>query len=107
MGKTDVGPTAVADCGPMKMPMEARHRADEFCQLGAKRRRKCTRQSRSCLQLGQIFTDLKKITNRLSNKPFIIWLLTTPPHLQFVATLPCNLSLMACFADINASQITR
>jgi len=34
MGKTDVGPTAVADCGPMKMPMEARHRADEFCQLG-------------------------------------------------------------------------
>jgi len=35
MGKTDVGPTAVADCGPMKMPMEARHRADEFCQLGA------------------------------------------------------------------------
>jgi len=34
MGKTDVGPTAVADCGPMKMPMEARPRADEFCQLG-------------------------------------------------------------------------
>jgi len=34
MGKTDVGPTAVADCGPMKMQMEARHRADEFCQLG-------------------------------------------------------------------------
>ena len=40
----------------------------------------------------------------LSNKPFLIWLLTTPPHLKYVATLPCNLSLMACFADINVSQ---
>ena len=27
-----------------------------------------------------------------------------PPHLAYVATLPCNLSLMACFADINVSQ---
>ena len=24
--------------------------------------------------------------------------------LKYVATLPCNLSLMACFADINVSQ---
>jgi len=40
----------------------------------------------------------------LGNKPFLIWLLTTPPHLQCVATLTCNLSLMACFADINVSQ---
>jgi len=24
--------------------------------------------------------------------------LTTPPHLKYVATLPCNLSLMRCFA---------
>ena len=31
-------------------------------------------------------------------------LLTTPPHLKYVATLPCNLLLMACFADINVSQ---
>jgi len=30
-----------------------------------------------------------------------IWLLTTPPHLKYVATLPYNLSSMACFADIN------
>jgi len=37
--------------------------------------------------------------HRLSNKPFLIWLLTTPPHLK-----PCNLSLMACFADLNVSQ---
>ena len=28
----------------------------------------------------------------------------TPAHLKYVATLPCNLSLMACFADINISQ---
>ena len=42
---------------------------------------------------------LKKFTRRLSNEPFLIWLLTTPSHLKYVATLPCNLSLMACFAD--------
>jgi len=46
----------------------------------------------------------KKFTHTLSNKPFLIWLLTTPPHLKCVATLPCNLSLMVCFADINVSQ---
>jgi len=43
-------------------------------------------------------------THRLSNKPFLIWILTPPPHLKYAATLPCNLSLMACFADINVSQ---
>ena len=43
-------------------------------------------------------------TDRLNNKPFLIWFLTTSPHLKYVATLPCNLSLMACFADINVSQ---
>jgi len=37
-------------------------------------------------------------------KPFLIWLLTTPPCLKYVATLPCNLSLMARFADTNVSQ---
>ena len=46
----------------------------------------------------------KKITDTLSNKPFLIWLLTTPPHLKYVATLPCNLSSMACFAYIDVSQ---
>jgi len=30
--------------------------------------------------------------------------LTTPPHLKYVATLPCNLSLIACFADIDVSR---
>ena len=28
----------------------------------------------------------------------------TSPHLKYVATLPCNLSLMACFVHINVSQ---
>jgi len=46
----------------------------------------------------------KKITLTVSNKPFLIWLLTTQSHLKYVATLPCNLSLMACFAGINVSQ---
>ena len=45
----------------------------------------------------------KKIsTHTLSNKPFLI--LTTQPHFKYVATLPCKLSLIACFADINVSQ---
>jgi len=34
----------------------------------------------------------------------LIYLLTTPLHLKYVATLPYNLSVMACFADINVSQ---
>ena len=43
-------------------------------------------------------------THRLSKKPFLNWLLTTLPHLKYVATLHFNLSLMACVADINVSQ---
>jgi len=44
-------------------------------------------------------------TDRLSNKPFLIkltkfWLMTTPPHLKNVPTLPCNLSLIACFLTL-------
>jgi len=27
----------------------------------------------------------------------ITWLLTIPPHLKYVATIPCYLSLIACF----------
>jgi len=46
----------------------------------------------------------KNFSHRLSNEPFLIWLLTTPPHRKYAATLLCNLSLMACFADINVSQ---
>jgi len=36
-------------------------------------------------------------TGKLNNKPFSIWLLTTPRHLKYVATLRCNLLLIACF----------
>jgi len=43
-------------------------------------------------------------TRRLSSKPFLVWLSTIPSHLKYVATLTCNLSLIACFADINVSQ---
>jgi len=43
-------------------------------------------------------------TRRVGNKSFLIWLLTTQPHLKYVATLPCNVSLMACFAGVNVSQ---
>ena len=31
-------------------------------------------------------------------------IIVTPVHLNYGATLPCNLSLMARFADINVSQ---
>jgi len=43
-------------------------------------------------------------TGGLSNKPFLIWLLTTPPHFKHVATLPCNLSLIACFLELMFTQ---
>jgi len=39
-------------------------------------------------------------TGRLSNKPFLIWLLRTPPNLKYVATLLCNLLLIACFLTL-------
>ena len=53
--------------------------------------------------LGCNFADysliLKKFSLTLSTKPSLIWLWTTPSHLKYVATLSCNLLLMACFAD--------
>ena len=39
-------------------------------------------------------------TGRLSNKPFLIWLLTTPAHFKYVATLPGNASLITCFLTL-------
>jgi len=33
------------------------------------------------------------VTHRLSSKPFLIWLLTTPLDLKYVPTPPCNLLL--------------
>ena len=48
----------------------------------------------------RLMTIILSNLNRL--KFFFHW--KTPPHLKYVATLPCNLSLMACFADINVSR---
>jgi len=42
---------------------------------------------------------------QLSNKPFLIWLLTTPPHLKYVAILPCNLPLIACFSTLMCHKV--
>jgi len=42
----------------------------------------------------------------LSNKPFLIRIFTTPQNLTYVATLPCNLSLIACFLTLMFSQAT-
>jgi len=51
------------------------------------------------------YSPIKKFFSlTLSNKPYLICLLTTPPHLKYAAALPCNLSFGACFADINVSQ---
>jgi len=74
-------------------------------QHTAKRRRKCTRQSRfACNFANYLPIKMFFFTHRLSNKPFLIWLLTVSPHFKYTATLPCNLSLRARFADINVSQ---
>jgi len=44
--------------------------------------------------------QLKNYTHTLSNKPFLIWLLTTPTHLKYVATLPCNFLWIAFFLTL-------
>ena len=40
-----------------------------------------------------------------NNKSFLIWLLATPPHLKYVATLPCNSSLIACFLTLTFHKV--
>jgi len=50
------------------------------------------------------YSPIKKIHSHSAMNLFLIWLLTAQPHFKCVATLPCYLSLMACFADINVSQ---
>jgi len=68
------------------------------------RRTKCARQWLLLVTLPNIHRFKTKFTHRRSNKPFLISLLTIPAHLKYVATVSCNLSLMACFIDINVSQ---
>jgi len=36
---------------------------------------------------------------------FLIWLLATQPRLKYVATLPCNLSLIACFLTLMFNKV--
>jgi len=76
------------------------------------------KQERDCLSLSSSFSSvlarcacnfakyspIKNFTHTLSNKFFLICLLTAQPQLKYIATVPCNLSLMACFADLNVSQ---
>jgi len=73
-----------------------------------KRRRKCTTQSTLLPITMPSICQFKKITDGLSNKPLLIWLLTIPPHLKYITTVPWNLSLITTrvsdcrsFSDIN------
>jgi len=36
-----------------------------------------------------------------------MWLLTIPPHLEYVATPPSNLSLIACFLTLLFHKVMR
>jgi len=49
------------------------------------------------------FPNIYRLKNSLTDSAINLSNLT-PPHFKYVATLPCNLSLMACFVDINVSQ---
>ena len=53
-------------------------------QHTGKRRRKCIR----LVTLPNIHRFKKIFIRGLSNKRFLIWLLTTPPHLTYAARLP-------------------
>ena len=43
-------------------------------------------------------------TFKLSNKPFLTWLLTTTPQLKYAATLPCEILMSAKQAIIDKFQ---
>jgi len=49
----------------------------------------------------------KNFTGRLSNKPFLIWLLTTSPLLKCIATQHCNLSLITAFLTLEFHKAMR
>jgi len=59
-----------------------------------------------------MFTDFKNcFTNKLNNESVVKWLLNSQPHLNNVATLPCDLLLITMhasnfryFSDIDVSQ---
>ena len=75
----------------------------------AKSRRKCITQSTFLpVTMPNIYRFQKNFTG---NKPCLIWLLIIPPHLKYVSTALCNLSLTAAlicdccsFSGISVSQ---
>ena len=71
---------------------QERGRLMHFVRLATTHKKRSAREKEV---LARIFAKYSPIlnffpTNRLSNEPFLIWLLTTSPHLKYVATLPCN-----------------
>jgi len=48
-----------------------------------------------CKYLGQLLTDFQNFfTAAFCDKFVVKWLLNIPPHLNYVATLPCEISNM-------------
>jgi len=52
------------------------------------------------------YSSITKNTYIFSNKSFLIWLLTTQQYIKYVATLPRNLSLIACFLTLMFYKVT-
>jgi len=46
------------------------------------------------------FAKYSLILNCFHWQTFLIWLLTIPPNLKYLTTVPCNLSLNACFLTL-------
>jgi len=51
------------------------------------------------------YSPIKKFRSETQQETFLMGLLTTPPGLKYAATLPCNLSLMACFGDNSQGSV--
>ena len=54
--------------------------------------------------IGKLLQIKKKFHSQTQEYTFLNLAINNPPHLKYVVTLPCNLSLITCFADINVSQ---
>jgi len=50
-------------------------------------------------------TTLLKDDECAQDNHIIIWLLTITSHLKYVATLPCNLSLITCFLTLTFHMV--
>jgi len=56
------------------------------------------KQERGCLM------HFAHLANTLLKDEEVHETIISPPHLKYVATLPCNISSMDCFADVNVAQ---